>query len=171
MLATAMTLATIAGLGHVASPNQRACYQWVQRAVLVRSGEALFAVRNRLGERMFTTRQAALRVLRDQHLGYLESVEYVLAECAESDTGAFGRDELTVLVARLKAVLGEHQLDDRGRCSSCGPRFGRWRLLGQPWPCPAVQVVHELIGTEDEVLRQFDLDAIPVMRRRPSRAS
>jgi hypothetical protein len=78
------------------------------------------------------------------HLGFLVS----RARRGDDDTARhLGRVELPKIVAALKALLDEHQPDERGRCVTC--RRGRLRRK-LPSPCRAYLSAHlYLLITED----------------------
>ena len=79
--------------------------------------------------------------------GYLADVGQHAITADNASATELGRHELPRIVAALRAVLNEHEPDERGRCRTCRPRrFGRAAA-----PCRAYLTAHLcLLVNEDD---------------------
>ncbi|RKT56888.1 hypothetical protein [Saccharothrix australiensis] len=104
----------------------------------------------------------AHHLLRQDMLGYLDSVEHLTSEHdVEDDTIlTVARTEVPRLIAVLRATVADHRADRDGRCLGCPPTPVDGRMVRRGWPCPVLDRAQGFLNDPDSVY-----DAVPYERR------
>jgi hypothetical protein len=83
---------------------------------------------------------AAFRLLRTELYTHLDEAEFLALKYETWDTGDVeaARKVIADLVTVIRSLLAQHENTENTPESSC-------RCCGDRWPCPSVQVLHQMI--------------------------
>lgn len=92
-------------------------------------------------------------LLRQDMIGYLDEVEFLIAESEQNDdvVAELARNEVPRMAAAMRGVLGHHQRDHFGLCLGCAPTWDQGRWVRESWPCPVVNEMQRYLRNPDAI--------------------